>query len=80
MKRLALWLSGGRPMILEGFAFRDSVSGAEVFYWQDRLRGDYWMAARPWSLFRVPALGYTLEKIKRERNRMIETQPTMEPR
>ena len=51
-------LTGGRPMIDRGFAFRDVVSGREVRYYTDRL-GRHWMADNgPWSGFRVRRSGY----------------------
>ena len=45
-------LTGGRPMILTGFAFTDVISGESVNYYVDRL-GRHWMATGAWSLFRV---------------------------
>lgn len=55
MTRFRHWLmrlTGGRPMTRQGFAFVDRVSGARVYYYTDAL-GRPWMAAGPWSRFRV---------------------------
>ena len=52
MIRFLLRLLGGRPMIDQGFAFTDVVSGQAVRYYIDRL-GRHWMANGSWSLFRV---------------------------
>ena len=49
-----LWkLTGGRPMIREGYAFTDRVSGRGILHMRDRL-GRRWLAEGAWSLFRVP--------------------------
>lgn len=45
-------LLGGRPMMCEGFAFTDLVSGRSVYYWRDRL-GRPWLAESAWASFRV---------------------------
>lgn len=46
-------ISGGRPMIDEGYNFTDVVSGKPVRNYTDRF-GRKWMAdSGPWSLFRV---------------------------
>lgn len=44
--------TGGRPMVLVGFAFTDVVSGRPVSYWRDAF-GKEWLAEGPWSSFRV---------------------------
>jgi hypothetical protein len=45
-------LTGGRPMIREGFNFTDRVSGESVCDYRDRL-GRRWMATSKWARFRV---------------------------
>lgn len=52
MVGIILRLTGGRPMIEEGFAFTDVVSGESVRYYLDRL-GRRWLATSAWALFRV---------------------------
>lgn len=47
--------TGGRPMILMGFAFTDVVSGRPVSYFRDAFGNEY-MAEGPWSSFRVPRI------------------------
>ena len=55
MKRVLWLLTGGRPMVDEGFAFRDVVSGRPVHYYRDKL-GRRWLAEpRRWDFFRVSA-------------------------
>lgn len=52
-KLLFFKVSGGRPMIDQGFNFTDVVSGKSVRNYTDRF-GRNWMASGgPWSLFRV---------------------------
>lgn len=46
------WLTGGRPMLYQGYAFRDVVSGKAVHYWVDHY-GRHWLAEHRWSRFRV---------------------------
>ena len=46
-------LTGGRPMVDEGYAFIDRVTWDEVRYYRDRLTGVQWLATGPWALFRV---------------------------
>lgn len=50
--KLFWWLTGGRPMQLDGFAFTDTVVNQPVYYFTDRF-GRRWMAHNRWSLFRV---------------------------
>lgn len=47
------WITGGRPMRLEGHAFTDIVSGRSVFYFRDRLKGQRYLAEGCWDHFRV---------------------------
>lgn len=47
--------TGGRPMICEGYAFTDKVSGRGVHYFRDR-HGRRWLAEGPWAIFRVRAI------------------------
>lgn len=51
------WLShltGGRPMRRQCFCFTESLSHRPVYLWLDSF-GRRWLAAGPWSRFRVPA-------------------------
>lgn len=59
IERLVEWiatrffkLTGGRPMIEEGYAFTDVVSGEGVYYFRDRM-GRKWLANGPWFGLRV---------------------------
>lgn len=52
MRRLFYWLTGGRPMVREHFAFTDIVTGKSVNYYTDAY-GRRWLAMSPWALFRV---------------------------
>lgn len=54
MMRWLFYLTGGRPMTPEGFAFVDRVTGKPVWYWSDKF-GRFWMAQSKWALFRVRA-------------------------
>lgn len=45
-------LLGGRPMIYQGCAFVDCISGNEVNRFTDTL-GRKWLAESKWSFFRV---------------------------
>ena len=45
-------LTGGRPMMIEEYAFTDAFSGVPVYYCKDKL-GRKWMAHGAWSMFRV---------------------------
>lgn len=55
MKRLLFKLTGGRPMIDEGFAFTDRVAKRPVHYFRDRL-GRRWLKEPAWWRgFRTPA-------------------------
>ena len=52
MKRLFYVITGGRPMICDGRAFTDIVSGKPVYYFID-LFGRRWLAEHKWAFFRV---------------------------
>ncbi len=52
MPRLFKLLTGGRPMMRNGLAFRDTVTGVFVYFWVDTL-GRRWIAEGPWDLQRV---------------------------
>lgn len=45
-------LTGGRPMKRGEYAFRDVITGHEVYYFVDAFDRK-WMAEHAWSLFRV---------------------------
>jgi hypothetical protein len=53
MPKLFKLLTGGRPMMRNGLAFRDAASGAFIYFWVDTL-GRRWLAEDAWSLRRVP--------------------------
>ena len=44
--------TGGRPMICDGHAFIDIVSGKPVYHFID-LFGRHWLAEHRWAFFRV---------------------------
>jgi hypothetical protein len=53
MLRRFLWkLTGGRPMLFDGFAFTDIVVNRPVYNFECR-NGRRWMAYNKWGLFRV---------------------------
>lgn len=55
MLKFLIWLTDGRPMRYEGFAFVDKVSGATVEYRRDK-KGRLWLTdGGSWGLFRVRA-------------------------
>lgn len=54
--RLLYWLTGGRPMRNDGFAFTDKVTGRMIYHWTDK-SGRKWIAENRWSLFRVESRG-----------------------
>ena len=51
VKRFFAWLTGGRPMTKECFAFRDIVAHRPVYIWKD-FYGRFWMATTRWGWFR----------------------------
>jgi hypothetical protein len=52
MRRLVLWLTGGRPMRCIDYAFWDDIAGEAV--WRDRDHfGRDWLATGAWSRFRA---------------------------
>jgi hypothetical protein len=53
LSKLFYRVTGGRPMMLECFAFYDGVSMESVYYFRDRLRNVRYMANHRWSIFRV---------------------------
>lgn len=52
MRRLFYWITRGRPMVREHFAFTDVVTGEPVNCYRDAY-GRRWLATSPWALFRV---------------------------
>lgn len=75
--RLVYWLTGGRPMIDQGYAFADHVTGQDVRYWRDRF-GREWMAVTAWASFRVPRSASALDVRSRREDVVVPPRPMSE--